>query len=331
MTTFVNSPGLRSAWHPVAESGDLTDQPLAVTLLGEALVVWRGPDERIVVAADRCPHRQAPLSAGTVADGVLTCPYHGWSFGGAGRCVAVPSSGEGATVPPAAHLAAAEVAERFGLVWVALDAPTGELPVVAEELDPAFRRINSGMQQWSASAPRMVDNFCDISHFPWVHVGTFGAGQSTLVPRIELYDLGDGWYGYAYEVDANNPDLAEATTGTSEEVVHRRMSTGFHLPLTVRSTIEYESGLRHVLLLCSTPVDDVTSLFTFVVWRNDDHDTDPEEIIAFDRAIGEEDRRMLEQLTGTMPLERTALASVQADRCSIEWRRRFADLVNGPC
>ena len=142
-------------------------------------------------------------------------------------------------------------------------------------------------------------------------------------------DLGDGWYGYAYEVDANNPDLAEATTGSDEAVVHRRMSTGFHLPLTVRSTIEYESGLEHILLLCSTPVDDTTSLFTFVVWRNDDHATDPEEIIAFDRAIGAEDQRMLERLDGTLPLGRTDLVSVQADRCSVEWRRRFAALVEG--
>jgi phenylpropionate dioxygenase-like ring-hydroxylating dioxygenase large terminal subunit len=240
----------------------------------------------------------------------------------------VPSSGDGATVPPAAHLATMRVEERYGLVWVCVGEPDGAIPHIAHEDDPAFRRINSGMQAWQVSAPRMVDNFCDISHFPWVHVGTFGAGQSPLVPRIELGDLGDGWYGYAYEVDANNPDLAEATTGTDEAVVHRRMSTGFHLPLTVRSTIEYESGLEHILLLCSTPVDDTTSLFTFVVWRNDDHSTDPEEIIAFDRAIGAEDQRMLERLHGTMPLERTDLVSVQADRCSVEWRRRFAEMIH---
>jgi phenylpropionate dioxygenase-like ring-hydroxylating dioxygenase large terminal subunit len=329
MTSFVHGEAIRSAWHPVAESTDVDDRPHAFGLLGGAYVAWRGADGSVTAAPDRCPHRQSPLSAGTVTDGVLSCPYHGWAFGDGGRCVLVPSSGEGASVPPAAHLAAVRVEERYGLVWACLGEPNTGLPVVAHDDDPAFRRINSGMQSWQVSAPRMVDNFCDISHFPWVHVGTFGSGQSPLVPRIELDDLGDGWFGYAYEVDANNPDLAEATTGTDESVVHRRMTTGFHLPLTVRSTIEYESGLEHILLLCSTPVDDVTSLFTFVVWRNDDHSTDPEEIIAFDRAIGAEDQRMLERLSGTMPLERTDLVSVQADRCSVEWRRRFAALVAG--
>jgi phenylpropionate dioxygenase-like ring-hydroxylating dioxygenase large terminal subunit len=329
MTTFVHSEAIRSAWHPVAESTDVADEPFGFAVLGERLVAWRTASGSVVAAPDVCPHRQAPLSVGTVSAGVLACSYHGWSFGDGGRCVSVPSSGPGATVPPAAHLAPLAVEERYGLVWVCVGEPTSDIPLIAHDDDPAFRRINSGMQQWSVSAPRMVDNFCDISHFPWVHVGTFGGGQSPLVPRIELDDLGDGWYGYAYEVDANNPDLAAATTGSADAVVHRRMSTGFHLPLSVKSTIEYESGLQHILLLCSTPVDDVTSLFTFVVWRNDDHDTDPEEIIAFDRAIGAEDQRMLEQVSGTLPLGRTALASVQADRCSVEWRRRFAAMVAG--
>jgi phenylpropionate dioxygenase-like ring-hydroxylating dioxygenase large terminal subunit len=328
MTTFIHSTAIRSAWHPVAESTDIDTAPFGFRLLGEDFVAWRTASGEPAVAHDRCPHRQSPLSIGTVSDGRLVCPYHGWTFGEGGRCVLVPSSGEDATVPPTAHLAVRRVEERYGLVWVSIDEPTSEIPVISHEDDPAFRRINSGMQSWSVSAPRMVDNFCDISHFPWVHTGTFGAGQTPKVPRIELRELDDGWYGYSYEVDANNPDFAAATTGTDEAVVHRRMSTGFHLPLSVRSTIEYETGLQHILLLCSTPVDDENSLFTFVVWRNDDHSADPEETIAFDRAIGAEDQRMLEQVPGTMPLGRTDLVSVQSDRCSVEWRRRFADLVH---
>ncbi len=328
MTSFIASPGLRSAWHPVAESTDVVDaRPHAATLLGERLVVWRDAGGAVVAAPDRCPHRQAPLTVGHMDAGVLTCSYHGWSFGAGGRCVAIPSAGSDAAIAPAAHLQVVSVTERYGLVWVCLDEPSGDLPLIAQEIDPAYRRINSGMEQWAVSAPRMVDNFCDVSHFPFVHVGTFGGAQDPVVPRVDLHDLGDGWFGYEYEVDAENPHLAAATTGTADAVVHRRMSTGFHLPLTVRSTIHYETGLDHILLLCSTPVDDVNSLFTFVVWRNDDHTIAADEIIAFDRAIGAEDRRMLEQLDGTMPLGQTDLTSVQADRCSVEWRRRFAETL----
>ena len=327
MTSFVRNPALRRAWHPVAESTDLGDRPVAVTLLGDDLVVWRsGP---IVVAApDRCPHREAPLSIGALHDGVLTCAYHGWSFDSYGTCLAIPSSGPDAPVPPAAHLPCVEAQERYGLVWVRLQAGEQELPEIPQESDPAFRRINSGMQQWAVSAPRMVDNFCDVSHFPWVHAGTFGDDQDPVVDRVELRELDHGWFGYEYEVEVANPAAAASTTGVADAMVHRKMSTGFQLPLTVRSTIAYETGLEHILLLCSTPIDDETSQFTFVVWRNDDHSTDPEAAIAFDRAIGAEDQRLLERVPGTLGLGRTELVSVQADRCSVEWRRRFGHLLD---
>ena len=82
----------------------------------------------------------------------------------------------------------------------------------------------------------------------------------------------------------------------------------------MRSTIHYGNGLQHVLLLLSTPIDDVTSLFTFVVWRNDDFKVSAEEVIRFDLAIGAEDKRMLEKVPGVLPLDQTTLVSVQADR-----------------
>jgi phenylpropionate dioxygenase-like ring-hydroxylating dioxygenase large terminal subunit len=214
------------------------------------------------------------------------------------------------------------------LVWVCPGTPPSDVPTVPQEADPAFRRINTGVDVWKVCATRMVDNFLDISHFPWVHTGTFGAGQSQRVPKITLSQLDADFFGYAYEVDANNPDDAVATTGTDADVVHRHMTTGFHLPFTVRSTIRYEDGLEHILLLCSTPVDDETSLFTFVVWRNDDHSIDAETIISFDRAIGAEDKTMLEQVSGVLPLGRTDLVSVQSDKPSVEWRRQFAGLID---
>lgn len=327
---YVHSPALRGHWYPVAEVADLLDGPRRVTLLGESYVLWSA-DGEVAAAPDRCPHREAPLSIGSVDDAsVLRCAYHGWGFALDGRCVDVPSSGPGTAVPPTAHLPCVPVAVRYGLVWMCPGEPVGTIPEIVQDADPAFRRINTGVEAWQVSATRMVDNFLDISHFPWVHTGTFGAGQPTRVERLELGPLDDDFFGYAYEVDANNPDEAVVATGTEDTVVHRHMTTGFSLPLLVRSTIRYEDGLEHILLLVSTPVDDDRSLFTFVVWRNDDHDVDAETVIAFDRAIGREDQEMLEHLPGPLPLDRADLVSVQSDKPSVEWRRRFRELITDP-
>lgn len=327
MASFVDHEPLADSWYAVAEAGDVADAPLARQLLGRPYVLWRSASGDVVAAPDRCPHREAPLSIGSVDGGELTCAYHGWVFGDEGRCVQIPSAAESVPPPPAAHLPCISVREQYGLVWLCPGTPPADLPSIPQDTDPAFRRINTEVDVWKVSATRMTDNFLDISHFPWVHSGTFGRAQDTEVPKIDLGELPDGWFGYEYEVDAANPDEAQATTGSDAEVMHRHMSTGFHLPFTVRSTIRYEDGLEHIILLCSAPIDDVTSWFTFVVWRNDDHSTDAEAIISFDRAIGAEDKMMLERVPGVLPLGRTAVVSVQSDKPSVEWRRRLAELL----
>jgi phenylpropionate dioxygenase-like ring-hydroxylating dioxygenase large terminal subunit len=218
-------------------------------------------------------------------------------------------------------------AERYGLVWLCLGEPRARIPEIAHESDPSFRRINTPVEMWKVSATRMVDNFLDITHFPYVHTGTFGRAQDTQVPKLEMQQLDEDFFGYRYEVIANNRSVGTIASGNDEPVVHRAMSSGFNLPFTCRSTIRYDSGLEHILLLLSTPIDDVTSYFTFVVWRNDDFSVAADEVIQLDLAIGAEDKVMLERLGGVLPLDQTTLVSVQADKCSVEWRRQLGLLL----
>lgn len=324
------STPLVDSWYIVARSVDLVGvRPHAITLLGRRLVVWRSTNGGVVAAPDRCPHREAPLSAGTLDNGCLECCYHGWVFADDGRCVRIPSTLESVPAPPRAHLDTVHTDERYGLVWVCLGTPRAPIPSIVQEDDPTFRRINTPVELWHTSATRMVDNFLDISHFPWVHAGTFGRAQDTLVPKLELGELDADFYGYSYEVTAKNTSLGALSTGEHGDSIGRHMTTGYNMPFTVRSTIRYDSGLEHIILMFSTPVDDVTSLFNFVIWRNDDFAVSAEEVIRFDLAIGAEDKRMLERVPGLLPLDQTTLVSVQADKCSVEWRRRLVALMAG--
>src|SRR6266567_7985053 len=87
---FADLRALRACWHPVAFSADLSDQPVHADLLGEPLVLWRGPGG-VRAMSDLCVHRGTALSLGWVKDGELVCPYHGWRYGADGRCVAIRS------------------------------------------------------------------------------------------------------------------------------------------------------------------------------------------------------------------------------------------------
>src|SRR6188472_856477 len=82
----------RNAWYVAAWDYEITRKPLARTIAGRALAMYRTEDGRPVALADACWHRLAPLSMGKVVgkDGIR-CPYHGIVYNSAGRCVSMPA------------------------------------------------------------------------------------------------------------------------------------------------------------------------------------------------------------------------------------------------
>ncbi|HVJ83886.1 MAG TPA: Rieske (2Fe-2S) protein [Planctomycetia bacterium] len=50
-----------------------------VSILGNPIALFRRGTE-VFAIDDRCPHMGSSLSAGSVENGVVTCPWHGWRF-----------------------------------------------------------------------------------------------------------------------------------------------------------------------------------------------------------------------------------------------------------
>jgi len=53
------------------------DRPVLLVVDGRRIALVRRGDT-VHALAENCPHAGGPLSEGTVADGAVTCPYHGW-------------------------------------------------------------------------------------------------------------------------------------------------------------------------------------------------------------------------------------------------------------
>jgi phenylpropionate dioxygenase-like ring-hydroxylating dioxygenase large terminal subunit len=327
MTTFASNPALAGYWYPVAIGSSLGASPLAFELLGRPIVVWRA-GEALTAMADRCPHREAPLSMGVIEDGCIVCPYHGWTFSPDGTCVGIPSQRAQLPAPRNARVESLNVVERYGLVWVCPGQPVAGIVDVPEDLDPAYRRLNCSFEVWNASASRLMDNFVDYSHFPFTHGPSFGSVTDALVPSIVI-DSRSGISSYTFEVRAANPESARPTTRVDLDTVTRTMTHAYAMPFTVRNVIAYESGLRHVVLIQLTPLDDDRTLFTMTIFRNDDHTISPYDVLGLDRQVVAEDRRMMEAIPGTLPLDPRRLSHVQADRPAVDWARRFAALLDG--
>jgi nitrite reductase/ring-hydroxylating ferredoxin subunit len=67
-------------WQHLMRSADLPVGKPVRQLLGEVPVVAVRADDTVYVLADRCSHMSGPLSDGGLADGCLTCPWHGSVF-----------------------------------------------------------------------------------------------------------------------------------------------------------------------------------------------------------------------------------------------------------
>ena len=118
--------------------------PVATTLAGLRLVLWRSADGTPHVWADQCPHRGAQLSLGTIVGGAMQCPYHGWRCGPDAQCTHWPAHPN--EQPPAiARAKAYRATEAYGLVWACLGEPAHPIPIdilmVASPLDATHCRV----------------------------------------------------------------------------------------------------------------------------------------------------------------------------------------------
>src|SRR3546814_18802747 len=69
---------LRNAWYVGGTTAELNDQKMiALTMLGEPVVIYRKSNGEAVALENRCVHRLAPLSLGRVEGDNLICMYHG--------------------------------------------------------------------------------------------------------------------------------------------------------------------------------------------------------------------------------------------------------------
>lgn len=324
-------PALRRGFHPVCRADELiAGQLTSVRLLGEDWAVGR-IDGSLVAMIDRCPHRYAPLSLGTVVDGTIECPYHAYRFAPDGRCVRIPALGADASIPPAARVDTAHaVVERYGLIWLAPDEPVADVIDVPEWDHPDFTVIPLPTQEWRAGAGQMTENFLDMGHLAFLHAATFSDPDAAEVPPYTVER--DGWR-FVCDLKHSAKLLADSDGSTDEyRVADRRSTWWYAAPFALRLRIEYYADdVVLTILFFHQPVDrDTTRLYCFDL-RNDIHDgrSTAEEARDFQLAVAAEDKALLERIgTTATPLDLRAEVHTRADRNTVEMRRVLSDLVD---
>lgn len=171
--------GLRNFWYPVMPANELPSSgsrhPAAVRLMGRDIVIFYDSKGKVAALDAVCPHRGALLTLGwqgAYSPGTLTCRYHGWTFDGAGKCVAALTDGPGSVVPRVVETTRYAVELKYGAVWIyggALPAPSLEASV------PHLKEVMGGRWptvrywDWPVNYLVAVDNNADALHPSFAH------------------------------------------------------------------------------------------------------------------------------------------------------------------
>jgi phenylpropionate dioxygenase-like ring-hydroxylating dioxygenase large terminal subunit len=315
---MIQDPVLINDWHPVARAHDLDQKnPLGVRLLAEDIVVWKAGSE-LLAWQDLCVHRGTRLSLGRVLDGTIECPYHGWVYDTSGRCLRIPAHPEQA--PPArASVKTYSATVAYDLVWVSLGTPPRGVPDFPEWHDPSYRKLLCGPYAVNASGPRVIENFLDIAHFPFVHEGILGVRER---PEISDYVVEAGPDGVvATNVTVYQPDPYGTGRGDYVNYTYKVLR-----PFTAYLAKE-SKGPRFSLILIVTPHEPTRSTAWMWMAMNYGHEIPADKLIAWQDSIFAQDRPIVEsQRPELLPLDLQAELHLRSDRIAIAYRKWLRQL-----
>ena len=316
---MTSDPVLENSWLAALNVADLAPGRVAsIRLLDQDVVLWRTDDGALQAASDQCPHRGTRLSLGEVRGEELMCPYHGWRFDGGGNCTYRPAQPSGRVRESC--LPTYATCERYGVAWICLGDPPDEPDWFPEFNVPESQSVHHSPRLVQASGPRIIENFLDMAHFPFVHAGTLGAEPHTEVRDyvVTVTERGVEAVDCVFWQPASGP-----TAGTGGDVTYAyRVVHPFVATLT-KIPIGEAPGFS--LMLVASPVDEVTcrawmtGVFSEGFEAGSFHD--------FNEGIFDEDIPILEsQRPQRMPLDPGAEMHQRADKVSAAYRQYLQGL-----
>lgn len=336
---------VRDQWYVVASTDEITDAPLARTVCGEHLVLFRRSDDTLVALRDRCPHRGYPLSLGEVVGDEIECGYHGLKFDACGACTWAPNQ---TNIPSRANVASYPLAMTGPWVWVWIGDPTApdaaRLPALPMLADPAWAVVH-GMEPLAARYGLLIDNLLDLSHESYLHAGSIGTPEVALTPIETTVDEAAGTVSVSRHMESVEcPPFYADATGLSTPidrwqdieyhpvgcyVLHSRVAAAGVVPNPDGS----DPDAAHLeVLYAITPVDEHNTMDFWALAR--DFAVDDAEVDAYlarmNREVILEDVRALELLEGRLRAEtESPEVSLKIDTGALAARRMISQLAGG--
>ena len=210
--------------------------------------------------------------------------------------------------------------QRYGYLWVCTgEPPARPLFMLPEYEEPQRRIVDCGGIGVATSGLRVVENFLDMGHFPFVHSGTLGKVPHTVVaPYTVTVDhqtneiLATGCRFYQPQASAS------AAHGIEAQYRYRVMQP---FCAALYKSCPNRAGAQDVITLFVQPLDDEHVVAYCLLVYFEDHLSDAE-MVSFQHMIFGQDRPILEsQQPRRLPLDGSLEAHMRCDLSSVTYRR----------
>ncbi|WP_395449792.1 aromatic ring-hydroxylating dioxygenase subunit alpha [Aminobacter sp. UC22_36] len=207
----------------------------------------------------------------------------------------------------------------YGYVWTSLGNPPADIFPIPEYAEADRRKLNAATFGVNVSAPRAIENFLDMGHFPYVHTDILGAEPHT---EVKEYDV---------EISVDRDEILATRCRFFQPMASTASDGGADVDYIYRVPHPYCS-----VLYKSSPLDetrlDVIAVFLQPVDQEHvrahmmlcvlDEDNEDKVIKRFQQTIFGQDKPILEnQFPKRLPLDPRAETPIRADKSAIAYRR----------
>jgi len=207
----------------------------------------------------------------------------------------------------------------YGYVWTCLGSPDAELFDLPEYAEPDRRNVCAASVGVRVSAPRAVENFLDMGHFPFVHTGILGEEPHTEVREYDVRLDTERDEILATNCQFYQPQAAAGSAGgVMSDYIYRVPHP--YCSVLYKSCPTDDSRLD-VIALFLQPMEEefirAHALVSVIDTQSSDLD-----IRMFQQTIFGQDKPILEnQYPKRLPLDPRAETPIRADKSAIVYRR----------
>jgi len=231
----------RNCWYMIAWSSEIGRAPRRRLIMNEPVALYRCEAGKAVALEDRCPHRNYPLSRGTLVGDNVQCGYHGLIVGTDGTCVHAPGQDR---APSTIQVKAYPLHEADGIVWIWMGIAKPDpalLPDLSWLHEDGWTPWIDGYIHLKCQHQLLTENLLDISHLAHVHKSTMGSDPEIIARAETSVTATDRAVRLLY---------ANATQGFksgSYSVISANISAQF-TPVSQERVRAYEAGFKQSLL-----------------------------------------------------------------------------------